>query len=385
MRTAIQILALLGLCLLCGCGPNNDNHAPEPTPRTVLVYMAANNDLGLNNWDARDIAEMRKAVEADALNGGRLLVYHDDYNSTPTLFEITKDGNNTLRTYSTDAAAIDIDRMKEVMSDIKSLAPNKEYGLVLWSHGTGWVEDEGSRSAVTLNPYSFGAHWNDNGSQAKMKITSLAKALEGEDFEFIYFDNCHMGTIEVVYEMRNAARKIVASATELPLEGMPYDRNIPVFFEKNLDITKAAKNTYDYYCSPDASTNSCTISVIDTRQLDNLASVTGNIMASAPSLPDDYKPIPLFRQSVVADGGIYDMAHYISALDIDASKLNTWRSAYNSAIPYHASTQKSYGLDTSKFSGLGCNILQKASDATILGYENLSWWKNVISRNPALH
>lgn len=379
----IFIALIIGIFFVSGCNKKDPKPTIDPTPRTVLVYMVARNDLGDRKLDLMDIDEMRTAVENGALNGGRLLVYNSSNRSNPKLIELTQNGETTLKTYSSDIPSTDVERIKEVMNDTRRIAPNLGYGLVLWSHGTGWIDDAGSRTA--LRPYSFGAEIDDENVLHKMKITSLAKALNGFDLEFIYFDNCHMGTIEVMYELRHAASYIVASATELPLEGMPYDLNIPVFFEKSLDLTKAAKNTYGYYCSSDASTNSCTIAVVDTRRIDDVATATRKIMEQAPVLPDDYAPLRLFRPGVVPNGNIYDMFHFITALSVGSSLLDEWKQAYRSAIIYHAATPTAYGLNLSGFSGLGCNILTTDADADNQGYRDLSWWNDVISHNPALH
>ncbi len=77
---------------LAGC----DKEEPDPIPpipttasRTVLVYMAADNNLGSGGYDTDDIAEMRAGVDAGGLGqNGRLLVYHSPYRRDPALVEI---------------------------------------------------------------------------------------------------------------------------------------------------------------------------------------------------------------------------------------------------------------------------------------------------------
>ncbi|MDE5651385.1 MAG: hypothetical protein K2I35_10400 [Duncaniella sp.] len=75
------LLSMLCLAVLTACG-KNDGPTPDPddltTHRTVLVYMVADNTLG-TTWgcDQADLDEMLKAAGEGALNGGRLIVYHN--------------------------------------------------------------------------------------------------------------------------------------------------------------------------------------------------------------------------------------------------------------------------------------------------------------------
>jgi len=63
MKKIYPYILILLLAILSGC--SGDEPSPEPTPgspRTVLVYMIANNNLGYPyewaQYDLRDIAEM---------------------------------------------------------------------------------------------------------------------------------------------------------------------------------------------------------------------------------------------------------------------------------------------------------------------------------------
>ncbi|MDE6490143.1 MAG: hypothetical protein K2L49_03185, partial [Muribaculaceae bacterium] len=201
--------------------------------RTILVYIAATNSLGASSnayRDQADIQEMLEAAASSGFNGGRVIVYHHGYKSTnPVLLEITPEGAIELKAYDTAVSSMDASRMADVISDARTAAPADEYGLILWSHGSGWLEDGIDQSTEA---YSFGEdrEWLENSSYRKtaMNVTTLADLL-GNDrpFSFIYFDCCYMAGIEVVYELRNATDYIVASATELPADGMRYDLNLP--------------------------------------------------------------------------------------------------------------------------------------------------------------
>lgn len=383
------------LAILCGiiifalssCS-KNDEPDPVAEPKcTVLVYMIADNSLGSYslNVDTRNLRQMEEAVASGALNGGRLLVYYDPYEAEvePRLLEITPKETVTLKTYSEGVSSVDADFMRGVLDDAASIAPAPKNWLVLWSHGTGWIESSNSRSverqAATT---SFGQDLHPD--RVEMKVTSLASALGKGNYDVIYFDCCFMGCVEVMYELRHAAKEIVASATELPVEGMPYNVNIPAMFADNASAQKVAENTLAYYNSPEASNNSCTIAVVKTDELEPLAEATRAIMRTGVLPSYSYAAVPFYRWNG-AKSYTYDFGDYINNLEVgDHGLVDAWNAAYKKAVTYYGSTPVSYTLDMSKFTGIGTYIVRTKSDVSLLGYENQSWYKDVVSVNPSL-
>ncbi len=391
LHVLICISAVTVSWLFAGCSSSSGDDEPpvapvdtvdEPEGLMVLVYMVACNDLGQRGFDSDDIGEMSLGMQqlsSDAVPA-RLLVYHHPYNGTPALKEVTRDGEvATLKTYDAEEPSVSIARMRRVLADADALAGMPHMGLVLWSHGTGWLEESSAYDDPDARPLSFGYQQGSG----RMKVPSLAQALEGYAFDFIYFDCCLMGTVEVAYELRNSAQSITAICTELPLEGMPYDRNIPEFFsgKSNADVA-AARKTYDYYCSDEASQNSIAIGVYDTSKLDALASATRDVMATGALPAASYQGVPYFRKTVVATGA-YDMGDYIGSLSIAPELSTLWNDAYNAVVKYCAATPRSYGLDMSRFTGMGCVMFSNVVDRRLsYGYRNLAWWRDVVSHHP---
>lgn len=380
------ILAVLPVFVAACSG--NDEPEPDPyAPMMTLVYMVSDNSLGSSfQSDEGNLEQMRTAVFRGALNGGgRLLVYRDGPDGNPTLFEITTNGDMTIADYTNDISSLTVDRMQRVINDARAAVPAHNYGLVLWSHGTGWIESSAARSAdgttaVEAVGQSFGQ--DQHPVNTEMKIATLAEALRSTPHEFIYFDCCFMASVEVLYELRNCAKTFIAYATEIPIEGMPYDVNTKLLVAGEVDGVQMAKNTLDYYQNR-ASNPSCAIAVVDAAALDNLATATRAVMQTGAVASSTYYGVPFFRS-----GGprtyLYDMKDYIMSLDVDASLLASWQQAYDKAVVYSGATAYSYGLDMSKYSGLGCHIVRTAADATILGYRNQSWWSDVVNYNPSV-
>ena len=148
----LRILACVAAAIAvtaCGVSGNDEPDIPptpvnpDPVNTTVLVYMAASNSLGVQKNDSMDIREMQEAARAGHFNGNRLLVYHAGYQTPQTLSEITSDGKIVrLKEYSDDGlTSIHSARMKKVIADAKTTAPSNKFGLILWSHGDGWLQN----------------------------------------------------------------------------------------------------------------------------------------------------------------------------------------------------------------------------------------------------
>lgn len=385
-KTINFLVAAFLLFGLVSCGNNKGEEPDQPTPRTVLVYMAANCNLGRDGYDNLDLDEMLLGVRNGALGRGRLLVYHAAYRETPILKEVTTEGIINLKEYTDEASSLDIERMREVITDVKSNAPAESYGIVFWSHGTAWRESSGSRSSFGIEGsrsitdseehpicYSYGS---DNG--VEMKITSLAKALEGQWFDFVYFDVCHLATIETAYELRHIAPILVGSTTELDLLGMPYHLNLSCMFAATPDMTGAAANTLQYYVEHPR--YGCSMSVINLNSIDRLARATKALYESGAKLPDDYRGIPYYRVTVPCI--VYDFGDYIRNLRSDdntvsESLMREWEQAYSETVVYKNSTTECYGFNMTEFTGLGSYIMQNPADSLTNGYYNQSWFKDV--------
>lgn len=377
MKFIRYYLLLLLPLLLVACDSADEPQPVPTTPRTVLVYMVANNNLGSAGFDRADLEEMQQAVNAGQLNGGRLLVYHCSATSDPVLKEVTPEGTVDLKTYDSSTASVTSERMLEVFDDMYALAPADDYGLILWSHADGWLQEgldddlDLNDTEIELNPKAFGY---DRGR--KMKITTLGRTLEKAHFSFVYFDCCYMGAVEVAYELRRATDIIVASPSEVPSNGMPYDQNVKCFFEAVPDLTTAARNTFEYYDALTGQNRTCTMSVINTAGLEALADATRQIMASAPTfMPEGFEP-----QKYMLENRCYhfDLAQYVDALEVDDTLKSKWYNALATIIMYEAATPMLWDvIPVDHHCGLSTYIINKPSATTIKGYDTTSWYQAV--------
>lgn len=374
--------------LFAGCDSETPTLIPEVPPvggpsgtvsRAVLVYLLSDNSLAGN--DRRNLADMIAAAKAGRLGGNRLLVYHDERGAeTPALKEVTPEGLKILKYYDKEGSSVSSDRMETAIADFKSFAPAAHYGLILWSHATGWLQTGVPESGIT--PMWVG---EDRGKY--MNVTTLARVLDGEGFDYIYFDCCHMASVEALYELRGVADKFAGSCAELPAAGMPYYETLPYLMSADADLEGAANTTFSTYDALTGLDRTVTMSVIDASALDRLAEATKAVYSLKPELPAGYEGQPFERPKY---GGVpcyfFDFEDYVTALFANSSDRDMrrvygqWLIALDDCVTYEAATP--YVFNTLKIDshcGLSTYILRREADADVNGYRQLAWWRDVAS------
>ncbi len=400
-----SLLLLFVAALFAGCS-GDDEPEPEPDPapeveaveRTLIVYMVANNTLG-QSWidenyvqhtdDGDDLAEMQKAVAEGALQGNRLIVMHRPYRKTAQIKEITTEGIKTLASISDETSCLTVDGMKQILARIRRLAPAERYGIVLWSHGSGWTYPKQPSMAPSLR--SFGQD-----GQRVMNIPELATALAETAPDFVYFDCCFMGGVEVAYQLRNVTGAIVASASELPYEGMPYDRTLPYLIATEPDLPKAAEQTYLYYESQVGFYNTCTIAVTRTAPLDRLARACREYFSGLNQLTSGNDIQQYVHPNESFAGLFYDFEDYLEHLSASdtadtatSQRLAAVKSILSEAVVYKANTralwhsEDRYGniseIPVNRHCGLTTGLPLTRAAAQSSGYSRLQWWTDAAS------
>lgn len=386
------IFPLLSLVMLTACGDDDGPEVVEPpatVSRTVLVYMVADNSLGTQfASDQADLNEMLKGVKNGALNGGRLIVYHNRPKTAsgnpPQMLEVTGQGLKVLKTYPDDPSvySVDPERISLVMDDMKTLAPAEDYGLVLWSHANGWL------GGISQDDERYRAFGDDRGYH--ITVQTLAETLKDEQFSFVYFDCCLMGNVETIYELRHLAPYMVASPTELSIDGMPYDRNVPLMFDPDLNVEDAmvavAENTFKYYEDDENGWgDGCQIAVYNTAELEGLAAVTRPIYETLTAIHPDAAQVQRYNKPGDV-GYTFDMDNLMELYTRTTypDLLEEWRTQWRKVVVYGAATRHGIGnLYLDRYCGLGTFAIDQPADITWHGYNTLQWWNDVVSAAPA--
>lgn len=364
--------------VVASCG---EDEPQVNAPRTLLIYMVSNNTLGSQGCDTKDLDEISAAVAAGALgNGSRLMVFVAPTDGTQTLYEVQKDGSfKAVRSYDNTKYAISAARMTRVMDDARAAAPADRYGLVMWSHAMGWTQN-GQIETKT---------WGDDRGHA-MNITALAGVLEGQPFDYVYFDCCFMGCVEVAYQLRHAVDTMVASASEIPLDGMPYEANLPLLLAPGPDLVQAARNTFAYYNAlSDPADRTCTISVLDLARMDALAGTARDMYSRCPRMSLNTLGA-VQRLSDAAVCPFFDMGSYIDALDAandpGAGYARAVSEAIDRVVVWDAHTPRLWNvLDINTFCGISTYVPRTPADIAWRNYTQLDWYRDVTAAFPVFN
>ena len=257
------IFVFTSFVFFASCKPDEPDVAAQ---RVLLVYMVGDS----NNLDGDCIDKTEAMMKGfQASPGNKLLIYTDN-GFAPSLVEITnKNGTNIKRhvnTYSDETNSADPAVLKKIIDEVKAKFPAQAYGLVLFSHGTGWLP-----KGTYKNPRTI---FQDK--EQEMELPDFADAIPDGMFDYIVIEACFMAGIEVAYELKDKTDYIVASSAEIVSPGFlyAYEHGMDYLFSSTPDLVKFTELAFDDLNRTHAS---ATFSIIKTEGLDDLtAFVRGN-------------------------------------------------------------------------------------------------------------
>jgi hypothetical protein len=375
-------ILLASMTLLAACGGSDDPEVPvDPTPepevpeeptsaipakstirqteRTVLVYIAAENSLA--SYAATDIAEMAEGMTDMNTDICHLLVYVDN-RSTPRLFCFQADKSGAIQQQSVreydEQDSSDPAVMAAVLQDAFNAYPAPSYGLVLWSHGEGWIPSEYTKSRGLMS-----RHWwsVDNGANSSansgtyMEISGLAEALSAAPhLDFVLFDSCFMLSAEVLYELRQAADYFIGSPAEIPGPGVCYDVLSPFFFSAATDYAPYLGEIYylsygEKYVEGKVIADNgdwvggVCIGSVKSSALPALATATATVLSqyvNAESAPV-YSTVQTY-DCRTANLYYHDLKDFVRQQTAQSADYATWLRAFNAAMVYWGTTPTVY-------------------------------------------
>lgn len=242
----------------------DDLHITTTKERTTIIYMVADNDLYYNA--ETDISEILAAT-FDTVTSN-ILIYVDGKDNSlldvPTIYKVHNGELIKLKDYSfLNSTSPHV--LNKVLLDAKALSPSKKYGLVLWSHATGWLPpDLSSNIFKSSNSNKLGLV-KSFGRQKKneMDIIDLANSIPYQ-MDFILFDACLMSSVECIYELKDKSAIIIASPTDILAYGFPYEDIVPILSKNTIDYADIGKKYMEFYHHKFGLLNSGTITVVKT-------------------------------------------------------------------------------------------------------------------------
>lgn len=404
IKKAIWLLSIL--LFVTSCISSDDEPTtvtPDKDTVTILAYMIANNNL---NDELLDNTACMYAGLASMKEPATLLIYWDgsssigDNKSTHLILEYTTDGKgringkpvlnvnastrdilnvaNILKEYPTQTCT-DKDVMKTVLQDMISLTPTDRVGLIIGSHGSSWL------NTISTSGRALGY---DGSTSNSITLTDMVEAVESieKKLDFLLFDACYMGNIEVCYEFRNVSDYIIASVMEVPSYGFPYEYVMDDLFESNVNAYKnVCKSFIAFYEDIYKNGNSYetawgTVALVDCNEVANLVSRFKEEIISHKGVLANYHVGDI--QEYGREGGkyiAYDLQHFIKNLN-NGEVPATFEEQLNKTVLYKGCLEESrcftynYDVDAENFCGLGLYIPLSSRPKWNTYFKTLDWY-----------
>lgn len=398
------ILLFLTLCSSCSCHKDNK----DDIGKTILIYFAANNNL--SSKAAENLSDLKEGYVPDyfepgeAKNGNVLLVYMHQAGSVPQLLRISKDkygdvNEEILKEYD-EHNSVNDSVLRNVLNYANQLFPAEENGLILWSHGTGWLPEGfysnpigvASRSAKTMTDeeyHSYDYLVKSFGQENKMEmdIIKMAEALPIK-YSYVIFDACLMGGVEVAYECKYKADYQIFSATEILSTGFPYKLIMEslMYSTAKLEdrLKETAKTYFDYYNNQTSdSQRSATVAVVKSSALDNLASCAKVIFSTGRGNIDTLTMSSIQGFFETGKHWFYDLDDFMSRIYTEQSHYSKFSAELQKTVLYSAHTDyfikgsPRWNFPITKYSGLSTYIPNPKNSTLDSYYLKLSWNKAV--------
>ena len=362
----INILVPIVALMAISCDPvSTDAPQFEVKDKTVLVYMAGNNNLAPDAAD--NLESLKKGYVPEEDN---LLVYYHTTEQNPVMLRIYKDGSgavvqDTVYRFPQRNSSV-AESLKSAMQVTGTMFPAEEYGLFLWSHGTGWLP-EGYYTK------SFGS---ENGIE--MEIPELVDAIPYK-LSFVVFDACLMGCVEVAYQMKDSVDYIISSPTEVLTTGFPYAVLMKHIYRETMDLEAVAREYYDFYNGQSGQFRSATISLVKTSALEEVAQKVKEVFEKYRHNISGLSVGDVQRYWRSGKRWFFDLGDFIKniAPEEDAAPV---LEALEKAVVFKAATPQflEITIDPDRYSGLSTYIPIAPSDTLLDNYyAGLDWNKAV--------
>ncbi|MDL2319837.1 clostripain-related cysteine peptidase [Alistipes sp. OttesenSCG-928-B03] len=257
-RFPLAILLLTASILTLGSCIERDIVPCPESSRLLLVYVGTDNNL--SGYEQEKLQGLRDGWTGKATD--RIIAYVDKGRGADArLIEISNlapgEQPREIATYGTENSASAI-TLARVIDDVASMFPSDSYGLLVFSHASGWLptgalhDPSGGTYFPVLSPSASaataaagnsspltqtesseplsryyacgGALFEDSEILSRsividgtdeMALSDLAAAIPDGMFDYIAFEACFMAGVEVAWELRHKAPVILASSAEI--------------------------------------------------------------------------------------------------------------------------------------------------------------------------
>ena len=420
MRKFLYLTVAIVSVLLSSCKPETEYIYLQKHPRAhVMMCFGFNN---LSSSLAEDIRDLEKGfIPGSAPLDNYLFVFShlvESSYSTPSSPKLQRiylgpDGNpmkETLLEMEPGTISNRAECIREVLEFLKEKYPEIEsFGVLMSSHGTGWTppgycttgyKNEGNSDVIEWRRSAFPETYlsGEYLYEPVPGVKSMGYTVTGVNptvayetdireiadllpfkLDYIIFDACFMGGVEVAYQFKDKCRYMCFSQTEILSDGMDYTTMISDLLEGNrADLVSLATNYFNHYNLSIGSKRSATISVVDCSKLGTLAAVCRNLFRNYDISKDNVDASKLQKYFYYTNHAwFYDLYSIVQAAGASETELSDLQWALDECILYKAATPTFalYGFPIDTHSGLSMYLPEKERTQLNSYYRELTWNK----------
>lgn len=398
-----------------------DRDINTDTRKVMLLYSAGFNSI--SRYLSEDIEDLSQGwIPRKRRADDVILVYSHlpsaagrySEQTCPVLFRLYSESDgtivrDTLVRYEEGSNSASAKHFNDVISYVHDNFPAKSYGLVLSSHATGYlpsgfyskpdnytfqediayswgirkwrepvpvpyvepVQEPGVPAVKSICQYYDGTY------SYEMDIRDFAEAIPMK-LDYILFDACLMGGIEVAYELAGKCDKVGFSQAEVLAEGFNYTTLTSHLLgnKSDSDPYSVCQDYYEQYDIKSGIERSATISFIDCNRLENLASVCKELFESYSAELERITASNVQRFYRSSHHWFYDLVSILENAGISKDEMEALQEALDDCVIYKNATPSFLGeftIDT--FSGFSMYLPCNGDEELDKYYKTLKWNK----------
>lgn len=438
MKTTIQHIKILAITLLTAmaalsCQPDwTDSLEPdlslgnmpassrtpnEETRKVMLLYSAGFNSI--SSYLKADIEDLKKGWIPYARRPEDIILVYSHFPSkdgyktqTPSylvrLYMNREDEviSDTLQVYPAGTISASAQQLNTVLTYVRDNFQAKSYGMIFSSHATGYLPTgyynkpqetsddlewksrrrRGATSAPYIEPEydpsmpmvkSIGQDQvGQPGSYEsyEIELSDFAEAIPMH-LDYLLFDACLMGGVEVAYELKDKVSRVGFSQTEVLAEGYCYESLAHhLLGSEESDPRSVCEDFYNQYAEQSGLFQSATISLVDCANLQPLASVCKDLFGKYSEQISALEPSKVQKFFRSGKHWFYDLESILINAGITAGELKSLHEALDKCIIYKAHTPKFMSeFEIHTFSGFSMYLPSHGSKYLDSFYKTLKW------------
>ena len=418
------MLFISAALLFAACSGPLKEKEPAGKEYSRVVILVSEGCNSLSGYLESDIAEItamlpNMQLPADGSNRAFFIISHfpqktGDYRTptSPHIIRLSRDFagrpvRDTVLTMDEGTVLTKSENLRSALSFIRDNYPSDSYGLILSSHGSGWLPpgyyDSGSGMITPLSvPETAlpdgavrynGPFWPDgiavksfaqeivSASDGKysfeMSLHAIAEAIPMK-MDYILFDACLMGGIETAGELRNVPDRRGVSQAEVLADGFCYETVLDhLLNESPANPEGVCQDYYRQYQAEEGTTRcSATISLIDCTELDGLARVCTELFSTYRNSIDTLQPHLVQGFFRYNKHWFYDLEDILVQAGISEADHARLTEALNRCVIYKDATEQFMGAFRIRtFCGLSMYLPSDGNSYLDSYYSELGWNK----------